>query len=856
MSDSPASNQQAIAAGERAIAAERDVIITGTVITGNIGGDVHIHETKIEIPPPPEPPRPPEVLHFVGREAELGYFTAKLATFHLAVITGMPGMGKTALAARLASRVASPFRTFWHAFHEGEGFQSIVWKLAGFLAWHGQGDLWRLVQTVQATGGQLPPPETLFDYLAQMVRRGRFLLCLDDFQFVDEDPQVGQLVGRLREAVLAGDLDLIITARRMPAFVQMTQFDALGGLGATDAGRLLALEGLSLAPDVASELHTRTAGNAQFLTLAFDALKQAADPAELVANLAATDDIERYLLGQVDKNLGETERDVLAALATLLGYAGTRDAIEAVLDGGSVQRPLRSLADRHLLVISEGGQGREYALHSMLQSFYYAMLGRRQRREMHSRAAAHYEVEAVDLLKAAIHYERAGQTEKSARLAADNTWRLINMGQAERLRRLLEDFQQAQLEPLRWVEVQAARGTVGAFLSDGAARANFEAALTDLGQIPATPSVLELRGRICREMGELLLRRAPQEALVWLRSGLELLADTESAEKAHLTIIIGAALSLLGDYEAARSSLDNALSTLPETASQLRAKAFLNLQVVYFNKGDYRQAISYGERGLAIAQSLSDQWQVQSFMTNLAVTRYVGGDWPGAIADMERALALAETLGNRMAQTKLLTNLGSAHINLADDDVARRYLTRALEMAGDLHFTTSEIYAQYRLADLSIRKSDWDVAADYLEQAEQAALRVDARSTLPQIYSAWAELKLGLGAPDAALAYVRRAIALAQEDGLAVEEGINQRILGQALILKSNIADACKAFERSLRLLEGQDDYESARTQVAWGIVLLPGDAAEACRLLRLARETFKRLSARRDLAHVETFLS
>lgn len=856
MSDSPASRHSAITAGERAIAAERDVIITGTVITGNIGGDVHIHEAKIEIPPPPEPPRPPEVLHFVGREAELGYFAAKLTTYHLAVITGMPGMGKTALAARLAGRVASPFRTFWHAFHEGEGFQSIVWKLAGFLAWHGQGDLWRLVQTVQATGGQLPPPETLFDYLAQMVRRGRFLLCLDDFQFVDEDPLVGQLVGRLREAVLAGELDLIITARRMPAFVQVTQFDALAGLAAADAGRLLVLEGLRLSEAVAAELHAHTAGNAQFLTLAVDALKQAPNPAELVANLAASDDIERYLLGQVDKNLGDAERDVLAAIAALLGYAGTRDALEAMLDGGSIQRPLRSLADRHLLIVSEGGQGREYALHSMLQAFYYGSLGRRQRREIHGRAAEYYETEEVDVLKAAIHYDRAAQHVKSAQLAVNNAWRLINLGHAERLRRLLEAFEPGQLEALLWAGVRAARGTVAAFVGDAAARAHFETALVDLASLPESAAVLELRGRLCRELGELLRFQAPQEALEWLKTGLTTLADTESAEKAHLRIVMGAVLGRLGDYDAAMRTLDDALRALPGAASQLHAKAYLNLQVAYFSKGDYGRAISYGERGLVLARSLGDQWQVQGFMTNLAVTRYIGGDWPGAITDMERALALAETLGNRTAQTMLLTNLGISHINLADDNAAQRYLTRALELAGALNLTIPEINARYRLADLAIRRSDWDSARGHLEQAEQAALHVDARSALPEIYSAWAELKLGLGEPDAALAYVNRAITQAHEEALVVEEGINQRILGQALAVIGRAADARVAFETSLNLLAEQDDYEHARTRAAWGKVLLPENAAEARALLHLAHETFKRLGARRDQAQVEAVMA
>lgn len=318
---------------------------------------------------------------------------------------------------------------------------------------------------------------------------------------------------------------------------------------------------------------------------------------------------------------------------------------------------------------------------------------------------------------------------------------------------------------------------------------------------------------------------------------------------------MGAVLGQLGDYDAAISTLDDALHTLPETASQLHAKAFMNLQVAYYSKDDYGRAISYGERGLAIARSLGDQWQVQAFMTNLAVTRLIGGDWPGAISDMERALALAETLGNRVAQTMLLTNLGFSHINLADDAAARRYLARALELAGVLHLTIPEINARHRLADLAIRSADWATAAGYLAQAEEAALRVDARSALPEIYSAWAELKLGLGEPDAALAHVGRALALAQEDGLTVEEGINQRILGQTQHILGNASDARAAFEASLSLLAGQDDYEHARTQAAWGKVLLSEEAATARELLRLAHEAFKRLGAARDLAQVEAVM-
>ena len=56
----------------------------------------------------PSQVRPPEVAEFVGRDIELTGLFEKLATRHLAVIAGMPGVGKTALASELARRKDGP----------------------------------------------------------------------------------------------------------------------------------------------------------------------------------------------------------------------------------------------------------------------------------------------------------------------------------------------------------------------------------------------------------------------------------------------------------------------------------------------------------------------------------------------------------------------------------------------------------------------------------------------------------------------------------------------------------------------------------------------------------------------------
>ncbi|MCB0914042.1 MAG: hypothetical protein KDB60_20740, partial [Propionibacteriaceae bacterium] len=139
-------------------------------------------QPEAAIAPPPEPTRPPPLDGFVGRVAELDFYATRLRKTGSAIIAGMAGVGKTSLAAALAQQVGAPEQTFWHSFRPEEGLDVIIWKLAGFLAWRGLRDIWAMLQTASQRGGQLPPPEVLFDYLIQSLRGQDLLLCLDDFQ--------------------------------------------------------------------------------------------------------------------------------------------------------------------------------------------------------------------------------------------------------------------------------------------------------------------------------------------------------------------------------------------------------------------------------------------------------------------------------------------------------------------------------------------------------------------------------------------------------------------------------------------------------------------------------------------------
>ena len=840
---------------ERSVVAGGD--ITGIVITGDIG-ELHLALPSLPEIPAPEPNRPPETVGFAGRENELAYFKEKLDTNHLAVISGMAGVGKTALAARLARQAAPLDRIFWHAFHPGEGIEVVIWKLAGFLARNGQNELWRMLQGARQTGGRPPPPETLFDYLLEMMRGKGYLLCFDDFQFVDQDPLLNQLITRLRSALLAGELAIIITARRMPEFVQTVEFDALSGLSLMDVKQLLGARGLALSDDQAAEIHRQTAGNAQFLNLAINALLQGEDWERLMAGMAATQDIERYLIREVDGFLPEAERGVMEAVAVLMGYPGTTDAIEAVLDGANVRRTLRDLCDRFLLIASEGEMGREYGQHAIIQAFYYDLIGHRMRRELHSRAGAFYEKEETDLLRAGLHFERAGKHGKAAQLVTSNTWDLINKGQMRALQHLLERFTASKLDSRQWVQVKIGLGQVYNLVGERqSARAGYQEAISILGSLPDSREVRGLTAQVCLGLGELLEQEAPQEALEWLQRGLDVVerGDESLLEEAALHIRTGVVLMNTGNYADAFNALDEGLRQLPGHSLQLKVSALKNMGVIYFLQGEVERAKEYTLQALEISERLNDHFHTVDLLSNLGAYKFSTSDWPGAIADWEQANQLAGRLGSELIRVSPEGNLGTAYIYTGDYKKALTHLQNALELARKNNLQLFESTILFRIAEFRIRLGEWGGAIDYLTEAEEIAKGIEAKGALPEIYSAWTEIKLAEGNPREALEYASQAVDLARELGEGLEQGISLRLLGQAILASGEYQNAMQAFQESLSLLADLDAIEAARTKMQWGMALVSSPEAEAgARLLEAARLTFQELGSNYDLGKLNEF--
>lgn len=814
------------------------------------------------IQPPPAPEAPPDPGEFVGRRDELAYYSAKLAGSHLAVISGMAGVGKTALAVKLAGQFADPEQVFWHTFRAGQGVDTLIWKLAGFLWWRGQQDLWSMLQGDSQFGGQ-PPLDVLLDYLFQMVQGQGHLLCLDDFQYVQDDPGFAELSRRLHDAAQTGDLDLLLVSRRRPDLVSGTEFETLSGLGAGDVSQLLATRKLSLPAELEAALFTHTGGNAQFLTLAIEALGRSSNPARLIGRLSEVDDLERYLMDQAYEGLTGEERDVMRAVAVLLGYPGTRDAIEAVMDNGPIRLVVRELCDRNLLTASQGAEGREYAQHTMVRAFYYDLSGRRQRQAMHLRAGEYYQAEEPDALRAALHFEQAGEVERAARLATDDVWSIACAGQAQPLGQLLHRLAQKPLADDLLAEVHLGLGRILLLTArfDEAGR-HLERAY-QLFKDGDSQSDWLSAARACYQIGRLYERRGGREnldeALAWQEKGLALLPERPTAEAAMLHMLRGIVAIRSGDLTKADEASEKALALARQTgAKAVLAMAHRMLSISLRAQGRLDQALEHCQAGTTIDRELSNWFDLAKDHLNRGVLALDIADWSQAVEADEAAIEIFERLGAGYQLGITLCNLGDKLRYLGQVEEGIKHAQRGLGLFTGIQSQQGMIFAHAVLGPLYWRGGDLDRAAEHLLAARRLIEEQGAAEFAPSVGRWLAQVYLDRG--DLALAEAEiEAMRARPAEKLGEDAEPVQRLWGQVLAARGEIAQAEQVLQESLdRLAQGGNRYQTAVTQAALaGVVAQVEGRTDAARALAMqAHKALDDLGARLEAEETAELLA
>ncbi|MEM7134050.1 MAG: tetratricopeptide repeat protein [Chloroflexota bacterium] len=824
---------------------------------------------QIEIRPPSEPECPPSVKGFVERESAMAFYTDQLQAKGIAIIAGMPGVGKTTVASMLARRRGVPDKTFWYSFYRDEGLERFISKLAEFLAWNDKSDVWEMLQGQQQTGGHMPSFE-LLDHIVEVLTKEQFLICLDNFQFVAQ--KLENFIQQLKPWLQINDLAMIITARQVPEFLFELSCGPLEGMSISETKHLLTQYIPMLTQEQVVRLHEYTGGSGEFLRLAVTALKSLDNSRQWFVQLPYDSDFQQYLLSNVDSTLTEDERDIQMAIATL-SEPSSREVIEAILpDAANLQLHLHLLSSVKFLLTAHIHEGQQqYTQHDLLQNYFYGQMGHNQRRTMHRRVAEHHDTQAkVDLLKTAQHYLKAGDKDEAIQRATQylNVIEIINSGRVEDLHKFLECFQIQDLTADQWLQASIARGYVCKHLGEKeSAKESFQTALRCLEERESLAETHLYLAHVCRGLGELLQDEEPTKSLKWLQQGLDVLKDnvytdfvgpqTLSArnQAAEIYILQGGAYIASGEFELAIESVEQGQTLLPKGLSHERLKALNNLGTIYAVQGNNKEAKRYFERALMLSTQLHNNFQRVKLLHNLSILKELSGEWDDAIQDYEEALSLAERLGSADRQAAIKNSLGTIYTKKGEYSAAERNLKESLEIAQRYEIHENIAYVYGGLAVLYIEGQRWEDAESALVAAEQLARTQQFDYLWPYMYYLHAQIYLANSEFDKALRYAERSVDLTFDTDRKVECGIALRIQGQIFAATDEAEDAQACFEESFAILDVLDHYEAARTQAIWGAWLCDHKSNElGPKLLQRASRTFAELGAQHDLDSIPSY--
>ena len=666
---------------------------------------------------------------FAGREAELKELDALLdrvvgehgadepgGVVVISAVTGMAGVGKTALAVHWARKVAG-------RFPDGQLYVNLRgYDAEGAAVTEEEVTGWFLL-ALGVPAAQIPADAQARCGLYRSVLAGRrVLIVLDNAR---DAAQVRPLLPGGRGCLV------VVTSRSSLAGLaaaEGAQPVQLGSLGTEDAARLLATrlgaERVAAEPEAVADLVARCGGLP--LALAVMAARAATDPRLSLGVLAGqlagvagaagagpgrlevleTGDAAtslRELLSWSYRQLSPLTAEMFAALGVHCGPDITVSAAASLagVSAGQARQAMTELADASL--VAEHRPGR-YVLHDLVRSYAavqaHQTLGEAGIREAIGRSLDYYlhtmvisydlpppftpappapgvvpeqladETELMDwaqaehqvLLAATVQAAAAGFTTRAWQLLVGQSWFLGGQGYWADLRAT----GQAVLAAVQAANDHAALGWTLAMIgryatvtgAHGEDRAHQLQALDHFrraGDLSGMGWAHLYAGLACSWMGDWA------GASAYCEQALALFRQVgDQADLGWALAGLGSCHAHLGTYDLARSYARRALEVVPETGDPTSlALAWDTLALVHSRLGEHCQAISCYRRALALARErknpLARRW-LAGMLAGFGDACRAAGDLPAAVEAWEQVLQILNDLGlpeDRQIRTRL-----------------------------------------------------------------------------------------------------------------------------------------------------------------------------------------------------------
>jgi tetratricopeptide (TPR) repeat protein len=190
---------------------------------------------------------------------------------------------------------------------------------------------------------------------------------------------------------------------------------------------------------------------------------------------------------------------------------------------------------------------------------------------------------------------------------------------------------------------------------------------------------------------------------------------------------MGIAHHSLGDYRRAVECHEQHLAIAREIGDrQAEGAALCNLGLAYHSLGDYRRSIEYYEQDLSVARGIADRRGEGSALGNLGSAYYRLGDYPRAIEYYERRLTIAREIGDRLGEGDGLSGMGVTCNSLGEYGRAVEYHEQHLTIARAIRDRQGEGNALCNMSSALDKLGNRKKAIEHAEAALKICEQIEA----------------------------------------------------------------------------------------------------------------------------------
>jgi tetratricopeptide (TPR) repeat protein len=618
----------------------------------------------------------PAVDRFYGRDEELASILQALEGSRVVVATGITGIGKSTLGAKVCDALRGHRSLFWRTIRTWDTTTDLAGRLGGFLRSHGRLDLGGLLM-----GPGPKDPARIEDALCADLKGLPALLILDDVQNASAEAQdfLRILLRAINRAagpavlLLSRMVPDIYTRRDVAVDASVVEI-ALGGLDRTSSTRLLADAGIR--DPIIGGLAEACGGIPLFLKLIASAGPKAA---------ASTGwrTLETYIAEQIEPSLDPGERTALE-IASLYDIAVPASAL--LLEDEIRGRTLIGLRRKGLL--SPAGADL-FTTHEAIRIFVRDGLSRERRETLVGKIVPWLLQESQSAQERGDAHAAISCLANAVSIEVDGSRRRSNLERLGDLRRQVGDIPGAM----------DAYRTVLSDVSEGPERA-----------------ILHRKVALCLEMmGHL------KEAEDEIDNGWREIPPEPSLAAGWLAYQKGSIAFARQDYDTALREVERVLKWMPGLPPDSELWGWLaNMRgLVYLDDPRRKDPALARADFLAAAAALEKAIQPRGLCmvyNNLFLAAMELGDLEHALPDLDRSASLARSIGDLPAlETALFTKAWFLTEHLGDFDAAESLYNETYRLAKDAHQRDKMIWHYYHFATLYLRTGRYQEAKESME---------------------------------------------------------------------------------------------------------------------------------------------